>query len=214
MVELQAIYLSKIREAIARLHACDSFLTVYRTSKDVYSLEAAVLQARKALEAVALAAIAPNKAAYESFRAEAERPADYRKDFNARAILQYLGNINKDFYPTPLLAPTKKADHSWHFERRSEGFLTKWQFESFYDRLGKYLHSDNPWGNDKGVQNLVADLPHIIAQLRLLLEWHFTVIRAPEFNGVWVVEAASGGTAPRILVGKADGEFIVQQKDS
>lgn len=209
-MELQAIYLRKISETIARLGACESFLAMHRASNDVYSLEAAVLQVRKALEAVAFAAIAPNKEEYEAFRAEAEKPADYRKDFNARAILRYLGNINKDFYPTPLLAPTKKPDGSWHFERRSEGFLTKEQFESFYDRLGKYLHADNPWGSDKGMQNLVADLPGVIGQLRVLLQWHFTVIRAPEFNGVWVVEVAPSGAPPRIVVGKADGEFIVQ----
>ncbi len=210
MVELQTIYLNKVRETIARLGACNLFLAAHRTSNDVYSLEAAVLQARKALEAVAFAAIAPNKAEYEQFRAEVEKPAYYRKDYNARAILQRLGNINKDFYPTPLLAPTRKADGSWHFERKSDGCLTKEQFESFYDRLGKYLHADNPWGNDKGTQNLVRDLPRVIEQLQALLEWHFTVIRTPQFNGVWVIEVGLGGTAPRVLVGKADGEFVVQ----
>lgn len=209
-MELQTIYLNKVSEAIARLGACNSFLAAHEKFNDVYSLEAAVLQARKALEAIAFAAIAPNKAEYELFRAEAEKPTDYRKDYNARAILQLLGNINRDFYPTPLLAPTKKRDGSWHFERRSDGFLTKEQFESFYDRLGKYLHADNPWGNQKGMQNLVADLPRVIERLRALLEWHFTVIRTPQFNGVWVVEVGSSGTAPRVLVAKAGGDFIVQ----
>jgi hypothetical protein len=88
--------------------------------------------------------------------------------------------------------------------------LTKKAFESFYDRLGKFLHADNPWGSDKGTQNLVADLPHVIDRLRVLLEWHFTVIRTPEFNGVWVVEVPASGNLPRILLGKAEGEFVVQ----
>ncbi len=209
-IELQTIYLEKISEALARLDACTSFLTMHKTVKEIYSLDAAVLQLRKSLEAVAFAAIAPNKSEYESFRAAAEKPSDYRKDYNARAILQYLGNINPDFYPTPLLAPTKNAEGIWHFERKLDGFLTKKQFESFYDRLGKYLHADNPWGNDKVVQNLKADLPGVIKRMRTLLEWHFTVIRSHNFNGVWVIEASSSGTPPRVIVGKADGEFVVQ----
>ncbi|MGH8591781.1 MAG: hypothetical protein ACREXX_21435 [Gammaproteobacteria bacterium] len=78
------------------------------------------------------------------------------------------------------------------------------------DRLGKCLHADNPWGSAKGMQNLLADLPRVIGQLRVLLEWHFTVIRTPEFSGVWVVEAPANGNPPRILLGKAEGEFVVQ----
>ncbi len=208
-MELQTVYLNKIGESVTRIGACESFLTQHRATNDVYSFESAVLQARKALEAIAFAAIAPNKTEYEAFRAEAQRPADYRKDYNARAILQYIGKINKDFYPTPLQAPTRKVDGSWHFERRTDGYLTKQQFESFYDRLGKFLHADNPWGNNKGTQKLIADLPEVITGVQGLLEWHFTVIRTPKFQGVWVVEAARGG-APRIVVGKADGDFIVQ----
>jgi hypothetical protein len=209
-MDLQRIYLNKVSEAVHRLGACDSFLAQYRATNDVYSFEAAALQVRKALEAVAFAAIAPNKIEYEAFRAEAEKPADYRKDYNARAILQHLGKINKDFYPTALQAPIRKADGTWHFERRADDYLTKQQFESFYDRLGKYLHADNPWGDNKNIQNLAADIPQVITQTRGLLEWHFTVIRTSQFHGVWVVDAATSGADPRIVVGKADGDFIVQ----
>jgi hypothetical protein len=208
-MHLQTVYLNKVSESLARIGACESFLIRGRATNDVYSFESAVLQARKALEAIAFAAIAPNKTEYEAFRAEAEKPADYRKDYNARAILQYIGKVNKDFYPTPLQAPTRKVDGTWHFERRSDGFLTKQQFESIYDRLGKFLHADNPWGKNKGIKNLIADLPGVITGVQRLFEWHFTVIRTPQFQGVWVVEAARG-SAPRIVVGKADGDFIVQ----
>lgn len=209
-MELESIYLGKISEAVTRLDACSSFLSAYQASQSVYSLESAVLQARKALEAVAFAAIAPNKAKYEKLRAQADEPADYRKDYNARKILQLLGGINQDFYPTPVLPPIQQKPGRWHFERRTEGFLTKKQFESFYDRLGKLLHADNPWGNDKGAKNLSADIPRVVAQLRTLLEWHFTVIRTPNFTGVWVIEAPASGAAPRVIVGQALGEFVVQ----
>jgi hypothetical protein len=199
-----------VSETLSRLAAAQTFLSTYAASGSIYQVEAAVLQMRKALESVAFAAIAPNQPEYEAFRANAEEPADYRKDYNARAILKYLEKINKDFYPNPILPPKRQEDGTWHFERRSDGYLTKKAFESFYDRLGKFLHADNPWGNGKGTQNLLADLPRVIEQVRALLQWHFTVIRTPKFNGLWVVEVPLDGKPCRILLGQAEGEFLVQ----
>jgi hypothetical protein len=205
----ESVYVKMVSEATSRLTAAEGFLSPIGSVKDVYRVEAAVLQVRKALEAVAFAAVAPNQAQYEAFRASADEPVDFRKDYNARAILGYLGKINKDFYPIPLLPPKKQADGSWHFERRQDGYLTKKSFESFYDRLGKYLHADNPWGSDKGLNNLLLDLPRVIVQVRVLLEWHATVIRSPQFNGVWVAEVTPGGSSCRILLATAEGEFVV-----
>jgi len=204
MTELQHIYLGKITEALARLAACDRFLSAYNDSKDVFVLEAAILQIRKALEAVAFAAIAPNKDQYAEYRAQAERSSEFTNDFNARSILQFLGKVNPEFYPLPATAPIAVSPGNWHFGRREDDSLTKEKFESFYDRLGRHLHADNPWGNDKGLQNLAKDIPEVIAATRSLLSWHFTTIRTPEFSGVWVVEAPSNGAPPRIIIGKAD----------
>lgn len=209
-MDAKQIYLSKVSEAIARIGASAEFLDTYKTTNSVPILEAAVLQARKALESVAYAAIAPNKASYEKFRAQAEKPADYRKDFNARAILQHLAKINPDFYPSPLMPATQTAPGHWHYERRADGYLTKGNFEAFYDRLGKYLHADNPWGSDKGVANLVRDLPLIFTQLKALLSLHRTIVRTPQFVGVWVVEVPENGTPPHIIEGHASGEFVAR----
>ncbi|WP_293001533.1 hypothetical protein [Nevskia sp.] len=210
MTELQTIYLGKISEALARLAACERLLGAYGSSKDVFSLESAVLQIRKALEAVAFAAIAPNKTQYAEYRAQADKNSDLTKDFNARSILQFLGKINSDFYPVPASAPIAVSPGNWRFDRRQDNSLSKDEFESFYDRLGKHLHADNPWGNDKGLNNLAKDIPEVIAATRSLLSWHFTTIRTPQFSGVWVVEAPSSGVPPRVIVGQASGEFVVQ----
>lgn len=210
MTKLQAIYLGNISEALARLTACERFISSYSVSRDVFVLDAAILQMRKALEAFAFAAIAPNKTQYEKYRAQAERNPDFTKDFNARSILQFLSKVNADFYPLPASAPIAVAPGNWHFDRRNDNSLTKEKFASFYDRLGKHLHADNPWGNDKCLDNLAKDIPEVIAATRALLSWHFTTIRTPQFSGVWVVEAPSSGAPPRIIVGQADGEFVVQ----
>jgi hypothetical protein len=210
MTELQNIYIQKISEALARLTASERFIGLYSVSKDVFVLDAATLQMRKALEAVALAAIAPNKTQYSKYRAQAERNPDFTKDFNARSILQFLSKVNAEFYPLPASAPITESPGNWHFDQRNDNSLTKEKFESFYDRLGKYLHADNPWGNDKGIDNLAKEIPEIIAATRSLLSWHFTTIRTPQFSGVWVVEAPSNGLPPRIIVGRCDGDFVVQ----
>ena len=210
MTELQTIYLRKISEALARLAVCERFLSSYRESKDVFVLESAILQMRKALEAVAFAAIAPNKVQYAEFRAKAEKNTDFTKDFNARSILKFLAKVNADFYPLPASAPIAVSPGNWHFDRRVDNSLTKDRFENFYDRLGKYLHADNPWGNDKGLENLTKELPEVISATRSLLSWHFITIHTPAFSGAWVVEALSNGAPPRIIVGQANGEFVVQ----
>ena len=208
--ELQSIYLRKMSEGLDRLKACESFLDSYRESQNVFVFEAAVLQMRKALECVAYAAIAPNKKEYAEFRTQAEKQPDYTKDFNAGKILQLLSKINPDFYPKPISAPIRIEPGKWHFDMRKDESLTKNKFKSFYDRLGKFLHADNPWGHDKGLKNLLDDIPEIITSIRLLLSWHFTTIRTPDFNGVWVVEAPANGTPPHVIIGQAEGDFVVK----
>lgn len=208
--KLQNTYLQKISETFDRLTASASFLREYESTKSVYAFEASVLQVRKALECMAFASIAPNKTAYESLRLEADVPSDYRKDFNARKIIQLLNVINKDFYPLPLLPAVKKESGEWHYDLKTNGYLSKKKFESFYDRLGKFLHADNPWGNDKGVQNLTSEIPSVLNQIQELLVLHFTVVRTPEFLGGWVVEAGPNVTAPRVICGEASTDFVVQ----
>jgi hypothetical protein len=209
-IQLQKIYLSKVEECLDRLKACEEFMKSYKEKEDIYTLESAILQMRKSLECVAYAAIAPNKKEYKEFRAKADRQPDYTRDFHAGKILEMLSKINKDFYPKPVSPPISKGPGRWHFEKREDGALTKNQFSSFYDRLGKFLHADNPWGNDKGIKNLLNDIPTVIDSVKSLLLWHFTKVSTPKFTGVWVVEVPSNGEKPKIIIGKSDGEFLVK----
>jgi len=209
-IQLQKIYLGKVEECLGRIKACEAFMKFYKESDDVYFLESAILQIRKSFECVAYAAIAPNKKEYKEFRAKANRQSDYTRDFHAGKILEMLSKINKDFYPKPVSAPINKGLRKWHFEKREDGALTKKQFSSFYDRLGKFLHADNPWGNDKGIKNLLRDIPKIIKSLKSLLSWHSTKVLTPRFTGVWVVEVPFNGEKPKIIIGKAKGEFLVK----
>ena len=208
--QAQEIYINQVSEVLARLDACESFLANYRTTKSIYYAEAGILQIRKSLECLAYASVAPNKTAYSEFREKAEKQNDFTKDFHAGKIIKMLSKINPNFFPKPVSTPKSVSPGNWHFERREDDSLTKKQFESFYDRLGKFLHADNPWGNDKGLVNILNEIPAIITSTRLLLSWHFTVIRTPDFNGLWVIEATKN-KSPTVIIGQADGDFVVNE---
>ena len=208
---MQSIYLAMVNESITRLNAAERYLAAHSKSASLPDLESAILQIRKALESTAYAAIAPNKAEYDAFRAKAEDQPDFRKDFHAGKILNALTKINEHFYPIPLLPAKLRPDGSLHFDRKPSGYLTKKQFESFYDRLGKHLHAHNPWSNNKNLQNLAADLPQVIQGLSTLLELHVTFIQTPSFAGCWIVEAPRTGRAPQIINAVASpGGFTMQ----
>jgi len=206
---LQVIYANMVREATSRLNAAQGFLSSYGMTKRLPELEAAVLQIRKALESIALASIAPNKAQYAAFRAMATDSPDYTKDYHAGRTFNTLEKINKDFYPVALLPAVRQPDGTYHFDRKQSGFLSKKRFETVYDRLGKYLHAHNPWATEKHLHNLVKDLPQIVDQAFGLLDLHVTFIRTPQYKGAWVIEASRTGSQPRVITSVAKGDYAV-----
>lgn len=205
---LQAMYIAKIGEAVARLDSVDYFLADYETRSNIPHLEAAMLQTRKALECIAFAAIAPDKKQYEKFRKESEKNSDFTKDYNASKIFHALSLINPDFYPKPLLPAQRQTDGSWHFDNKKSGTLAKERFKRIYDQLGKHLHAHNPWGLDKSMQNLAKELPTVIKETRALIQLHARFIRTSDFNGVWIIDAST--SAPCVLTGAAKGPYIIQ----
>jgi hypothetical protein len=207
--KLREIYLQQMIEVLKRLSASESYLAVYANSDDEIEFDSGVLQLRKALEAIAYASIVPNKPQYQAFRQKAETNKDFTKDFNASKIFQYLHQINKDFYPMSLLPAAKVGDHRWHFDRKTDGVLSQKRFQRFYDRLGKFLHADNPWDSKKHRQNIVKDIDIIINQARSLLELHAAFIRAKDYTGVWVVEVPKNNSTPKIISAVASGEFVI-----
>lgn len=194
-------------EAIGRLSASERYLEAYSLSSQLYELESATLQLRKAMEAIAFAAIAPNKQMYAAFRKNASKPTHLGDDWQADSIFLALKKVNPDFYPDPLLQETKAGPNAWHFGKPLDGYMKIRDFEKLYKRLGKFLHADNPWGNDKGWVNFAKDIPNAIKDIRALLKKHRTLIRAPDFNGVWIVDAPSDGTPPRMIKALAEGPF-------
>lgn len=205
---LQDFYTDLIGEAVSRLAAGEEFLAMFAKHKGMHYLDSAALQVRKALESIALGAIAPDKEEYAALRASANKDPDFTKDYHAAKIFAALERVNPNFYPKPLLPAERQADGKWHFAEKKAGFLSKKQFERAYDRLGKHLHANNPWGSNKNSQNLASDLPSIIRNARGLLQLHVRFIQTAAFHGAWIVEAAT--RTPRVITGSATGPYIVK----
>jgi hypothetical protein len=203
-----AIYQNKMLEASVRFRQCHQLLPEVVNQNSQFAFESCVLQLRKMLECIALASIAPNKKAYSEFRKASDGPSDFRKDFNGKKIIKMLEKVNPDFYPMPLLED-KSQPGSMHFTRRPGNYLTKANFESLYDRLSKFLHSDNPWGDNKQAANFISESKQIFESIFNLLECYFTAIRTPDFSGIWVVNVDLFNHQCRIRVAESSGDFVI-----
>ncbi|WP_318468758.1 hypothetical protein [Photobacterium leiognathi] len=207
-MDIQQIYFDKITEAYKRLNASVYYLDGFDKSGAIIDLESAVLQLRKALECIVYSSVAPNVAKYKEFRSKSNGNKDFTKDFNGSKILKALNAINKDFYPITYGHPYRGEDGLVHFPQRKNPFPRN-KFEKLYDRLGKFLHADNPWGDDKGYQNLAQALPDEIDAIKDMLGFYLTVVRTHDFQGMWIVEISPETGVPVMHVGQADGEFVV-----
>lgn len=207
---LQEIYLNQMVEVRDRIHAAEFFINSFLDTKNNIEFDCGVLQFRKALEATAYASISPNKEAYKKFRLKAEKNKDFTTDFNAREIFKNLEKINQNFYPLPLIPAVQQNDGTWQFGRKENGFLTKKRFVKIYDRLGKFLHADNPWDNNKHRPNLAKDIQTSIPQIRELLLLHGTFIRAKNHSEAWFVEVPLNEDKPKIISAIAKGDFAVK----
>lgn len=207
--DIEEIYLKNMRDIKRRLRYSERQIHEFNNTQEYLFLENAILHTRKALECIAYASIAPNKKAYSKFRSEAKTPADFRKDYHGAKILKQLGMVNKEFYPLPLIEPKLVGVRQWHFDRLKDGYLTKSQYIKLYDRLGKFLHSDNPWDNDKGYLNLAKDMPESIKRIMALLQVHVTFVQEKERRLSFIVDMGSEKKDVSVLTAVADGAFKV-----
>jgi len=205
------VYLKMMSEALDRLSACEAYVAAYEVHANIYDLESAALQMRKTMEAIAFASIAPNEKMYVQFRKNAAKPVHHGKDWSASSIFFNLEKVNPDFYPRPLGEPVQESANYWNFPDVKGDYMKRKHFDNLYDKLGKFLHADNPWGNPKGWDHFAKDLPGAVRKLRTLLHRHAALIQNKDFIGTWIVDAPSDGTPPRILQAEANGPFTTKR---
>src|SRR5580704_9901708 len=81
------------------------------------------LHFRKALEEIAFASLSANREKYAQAR------AGFATEWNARRMLfDFMTKVNPNFYPIPLKAPQEIAPGQRHFDRVTDGYLTKEDF--------------------------------------------------------------------------------------
>ena len=167
-IESIKIYLNCIEEIKSRLLGIDYFLKNTFLNEKI-TIECSILQLRKVLELISLAAIAPNKTKYKEFRLSADEQKDFRKDYNGRKILEMLKKINPYFYPGPLMQPIINSNGTKHLDAFTGDYLSMKIYASIYDKCGKLLHADNPWDDKKSYKEFGGKIPNIINQIKIYL---------------------------------------------
>lgn len=209
--EVIKIYLDNMRDVKKRISYAENQIDLFNKSNNNFILENVILHLRKALECIAYASIAPNKDAYVKFRSNATKQADFKKDYHGRKILEQLEKINKDFYPLPLAEPELVGDRQWHFDRLNSGYLTKEEYCKLYDRLGKFLHADNPWDSNKGYLNFAKDIVENFQKIKLLLQRHVTFVQGEKLRHAFVIDMGSKSKDVSIITALANGTFEIKR---
>jgi hypothetical protein len=97
----------------------------------------------------------------------------FEKLWNARLILNDIERLNPNFYPKPIREvsgskPGAKSD----LKDITEGYLTKDKFLKVYEKCGKIMHADNPYGAQTDYGYYERSIPLWMEEIRVLLNSH------------------------------------------
>lgn len=207
-IESIKIYLNCIEEIKSRLLGIDYFLKNTFLNEKI-TIECSILQLRKVLELILLAAIAPNKTKYKEFRLAADEQKDFRKDYNGRKILEMLKKINPYFYPRPLMQPIINSNGTKHLDAFTGDYLSMKIYASIYDKCGKLLHADNPWDDKKSYKEFWDKIPNIINQIKNLLNLHSIIIMHNKKTICWIIELGDKNNLAKGHIANADGLVFI-----
>jgi hypothetical protein len=108
---------------------------------DAPTIEAAYLQFRRILELVAMGSLVANQVACATIH------TGFAEWWRAKQILDNVEQLNPDFYPKPTLQlPSKKPNVKRDLVDRPDGYLTRPDFVTLYDKSSELLHTPNPFG--------------------------------------------------------------------
>ena len=164
------IYCKCMEELLPRFRLSKSiFRREITTGNDWLDAEIVFLQLRKMLELIAFGSLAANKTIYATARAK------FASDWRAKKILEYVEDINPNFYPQPLriesITQESKRKH-FHLQPLQEGFLTKEEFAQLYDYCGDVLHARNPFGNAGPVVHVGRSAQEWLSRIENLVSLH------------------------------------------
>lgn len=167
------------------------------TSAQVYDVELVFLQIRKCLELIAFASLIANKDKYSVAY------TNFASHWKAKQMLECIEKLNPNFYPVPVEPPKLLDNGVKHLELVLNGFLTRSDFVTLYEKSSEILHSRNPFTTKDQVVKLGYSTKEWVSRIKFLLKLHVTHLVD---ESVWIIQIPDEGQVkgysakPRSLV--------------
>lgn len=175
------LYCSLMNEVKKRDYAIDSILKKETTTAyQATNLEFMYLQMRKILELTSLASLVANK---EEFEKQKIKYANY---WNAERIMNDIESKNSMFYPKPVVEKlSKDSKIVSNIEDLKEGYLTRNEFVKVYEKCGKIMHAENPFGSRIDYSYYEKQIEGWLLKIRKLLNSH--IIKLIDDDNLYLV---------------------------
>ncbi len=147
--------------------------------REDFDAELVCVQLRKILELIAFASLTANKERY------AEAHADFQSHWNAKRLLLNLERLHPHFYPKPVQFDRQDEKGIKHFADVTEGYLTRDEFVTLYQKCSEVLHARNPFRSDPRVINFDRSIKEWVDRIQKLLAVHYMRLAGSE--KLWVV---------------------------
>lgn len=174
--------MQEIRDRLALVDAVGSHTMT--TSVQIFDIELVYLQIRKCLELIAFASLIANKDKYSSAY------ANFASHWKAKLMLECIEKLNPDFYPLPVEPPKVLDNGVKHLDLVPDGFLTRSEFVTLYEKSSEILHSRNPFTTKDPVVKLGYNTKEWVSRIKRLLKLHVTHLVD---GSVWIIDIPNEG---------------------
>ncbi|HVK80016.1 MAG TPA: hypothetical protein VM915_05335 [Verrucomicrobiae bacterium] len=153
--------------------------------REDFDAEAICIQVRKILESIAFGSLLAHREAYEAAH------KDIDKAWRAKAILDRIEAVHPKFYPEPMTPHLIEEGH-WNLEPLKEGFLTRSDFVTLYDKCGDILHMWNPFRPGERKVDFGRSIDEWCDLIQNLLRYHVIWMRTDvEPGDGWLIDMES-----------------------
>ncbi len=131
------------------------------------TIETAYLQLRKILELIAFGSLIANISVYS------KQYVKFSTHWNASLMLKDMERVNPNFYPQPIIqAISKDPNYASEWSKPKDGYLTKDDFLELYEKCGRMMHAENPYGAKIDYDKYREQLPIWRSKVVRLLNAH------------------------------------------
>jgi hypothetical protein len=139
---------------------------------------------RKCLELIAFASLIANKDKYSAAY------ANFASHWKAKQMLECIEKLNPNFYPVPVEPPKLLDNGVKHLDLVPDGFLTRSEFVTLYEKSSEFLHSRNPFTTKAPVVRLGYNTKEWVLRVKCLLKLHVTHLVD---GSAWIIQIPNEG---------------------